>query len=244
MARLSALVNTTSFTSCGVVATQAVVKAWVFLFAALFVRQEEKKACQFGNGMLCLFFYELRQQIDRQEMLLRSAASKNYRVWLPPLWLPSFGVEQEGISKMLPLPLLPFFSLLPLFLSSSLLLPLPSAGASCPPQSPVCRQHTLCLQTQEPLQPLVRQQSRCCHSWLFTSFWLILTLLHSWLIVTSSHWPQCPPLIVAAAVIVGIALWLLAALPHLRRNLSREEIGRKSLFFMVTLSEISWYRGP
>jgi hypothetical protein len=53
---------------------------------------------------------------------------------------------------------------------------------------PVHQQHTSHPQTQELLQPLVRQQSCCCHSWLFTSLWLIVTL---------SHRPQSPPLIVA-----------------------------------------------
>jgi hypothetical protein len=39
------------------------VKARVFLFPALFTGQEEKKVCQFGNGILGLSFYELSQSI-------------------------------------------------------------------------------------------------------------------------------------------------------------------------------------
>jgi hypothetical protein len=60
----------------------------------------------------------------------------------------------------------------------------------------ISRRPTTHPQTQEPLQPLVCQRSCCCHSWLFTS---------SWLIVTSLHRHQRPPLIVAAAFIVAIA---------------------------------------
>jgi hypothetical protein len=54
-------------------------------------------------------------------------------------------------------------------------LAVPSAGASCPSQLPVYRQHAPPQQTQDPLQPLVHQCSRCCHSWLLTSLWLIVT---------------------------------------------------------------------
>jgi hypothetical protein len=50
---------------------------------------------------------------------------------------------------------------------------------------PVHWHHASHLQTQDPLQPLVRQQSCCCYLWLFTSLWLIVTL------------SQRPPLIVA-----------------------------------------------
>jgi hypothetical protein len=85
-------------------------------------------------------------------------------------------------------------------------------------------QHTFCLQTQEPLLPLFRQRSRCCHSWLFTS---------SWLIVTSSHRHQHPPLIVAAAVIVAIALQLLPPIHTYRGIHSEERKGRNSLFLFM-----------
>jgi hypothetical protein len=106
---------------------------------------------------------------------------------------------------------------------SSLPSPLPSVSASCLPQMPFHRQHTSHPQTQEPLQPLVCQQSRCCHLWLFTSLWLIVTLLHR-------H--QRPPLIAAAAVIVAIASWLSPPIHTYRGIRSEEEKGRKSLFYL------------
>jgi hypothetical protein len=86
---------------------------------------------------------------------------------------------------------LPFFVALVAIIFTAL--PLPTASASCLPRIPVHQQHVSHPQTQQPLQPLVCQLSRCCHLWLFSSLWLIVTL---------SHWHQRPPLIVAAAVIM------------------------------------------
>ena len=89
-----------------------------------------------------------------------------------------------------PSPSLPSLSLSPLLLSCSLSLPLPSAGASCPPQSPVLQQHASHPQRQEPLYPLIRQWSCCCHPWHFTLLRLIVALymqsLHSVVVTTLS----------------------------------------------------------
>jgi hypothetical protein len=93
--------------------------------------------------------------------------------------------------------LTPLLSLLPSLPLYSLPSPLLTTSASCPPQMPVHRQQASHPKTQQPLQPLVRQQSCCCHSWLYSLLWLIVTL---------SHHHQRPPLIVAAAVIVAIVL--------------------------------------
>ncbi len=57
------------------------------------------------------------------------------------------------------------------------------------------RQLAFCPQMQEPLQPLVHWQSCCCHLWLVTSLWLI---------VTSFYRPQRSFLIVAADIIIAI----------------------------------------
>jgi hypothetical protein len=129
---------------------------------------------------------------------------------LPPLSLPlpppynlvecCVNCLPPPLGKFLPSPSTPLPSPLSLFLlpslsSSSLPLPLLSANASCLPQSSLCQQHASHPQMQELLQPLIHQQRRCCHLWLFASLWLI---------VMSMHWHQCPPLIVAAAVIVAI----------------------------------------
>ncbi len=116
----------------------------------------------------------------------------------------------------------------------SLPLQLPSTGASCLLQLPVRQQHASRPQTQDRLQPLTHQQSRCCHLWLFTSSWLTFTL---------SHWYQHPPLIVAAAIIIAIASWLLAAWPCLRRNPYRRKKQKKSILIAAQKLKTAFQTG-